>query len=251
MIKRTNLIVLILCGALLSCPTFAQDQVAVTAIDAKADKILRQMNDYLNTLEQFSIHLENSVDILIESGQKIQLGRSVNVSIKRPNRLRADIDGDILSQQLFYDGKNIILYGKKVNYYATAKAPENIESALDYAEQSFGLVAPAADLINRNSYDILTKDIQSGGYVGLSTVSGIECHHLAFRAEETDWQIWIENGKTPLPRKFVITSKWIAGAPQFTAVFRNWDVSPKLKDNRFIFVAPAGAEKINFLPTEN
>jgi len=251
MIKRTNLIVLILCGALLSCPTFAQDQVAVKAIDAKADKILRQMNDYLNTLEQFSIHLENSVDILIESGQKIQLGRSVNVSIKRPNRLRADIDGDVLSQQLFYDGKNITLYGKKINYYATAKAPENIESALDYAEQSFGLVAPAADLINRNSYDILTKDIQSGGYFGLSTVSGIECHHLAFRAEETDWQIWIENGKTPLPRKFVITSKWIASAPQFTAVFSNWDVSPKHKDSLFTFVAPAGAEKINFLPTEN
>jgi len=217
MYKRTNLIVLILCVALLSCPAFAQDQVAVTAIDAKADKILRQMNDYLNTLEQFSIHLENSVDILIESGQKIQLGRSVNVSIKRPNRLRADIDGDSLSQQLFYDGKNITLYGKKVNYYATAKAPENIESALDYAEQSFGLVAPAADLIYRNSYDILTEDLQSGGYVGLSTVLGVECHHLAFRGKETDWQIWVENSETPLPRKFIITSKWIAGAPQFTA----------------------------------
>ena len=112
-------------------------------------------------------------------------------------------------------------------------------------------MAPAADLIYRNSYDILTKDVQSGGYIGLSTVSGVECHHLAFRAEETDWQIWIENSKTPLPRKFVITSKWTAGAPQFTALLSNWDVSPKLKDSRFTFVAPAGAEKIDFLPTEN
>ena len=251
MIKRTIFIILILCGAQLSCLTFAQDQVAVKAIDAKADKILRQMNDYLNTLEQFSIHLENSVDILTETGQKLQLGRSVDVSIKRPNRLRVDINGDILSQQLFYDGKNVTLYGKIVNYYATSKAPATIEAAMDYAEKSFGLVAPAADLIYKNSYDILTEDLKSGGYFGLSTVSGIECHHLAFRAEETDWQIWIENSKTPLPRKFVITSKWIASAPQFTAVFSNWDVSPKLKNNRFIFVAPAGAEKIDFLPTEN
>jgi hypothetical protein len=159
--------------------------------------------------------------------------------------------GDIFDQQLFYDGKSITLYGKKANYYATAKAPEDIESTIDYAEEFFGLVAPAADLIYRNSYDILIKDVWSTGYVGLSTVSGVECHHLAFRAEETDWQIWIENSKTPLPRKFVITSKWTTGAPQFTAVLSNWDVSLKLKDSRFIFVAPAGAEKIDFLPTEN
>ena len=249
--RRTIFSMLIYYGILLSCPVFAQEQPAVKAIDAKADKVLRQMGDYLNTLEQFSTHLENSIDILMETGQKVQLGRSVDVSIKRPNLLRVDINGDVLSQQLFYDGKNITLYGKKVNYYATAKAPATIESAMDFAEQSFGLVAPAADLIYRNSYDILTKDIYSGGYVGLSTVSGVECHHLAFRSEETDWQIWIENSKTPLPRKFVITSKWIAGAPQFTALLSDWNVSSKHQDNLFTFVEPPGAVKIDFLSPEN
>ena len=248
---RKIYIILIFCVVLLSRLAFADDQAAAKPIDAKADNVLRQMNDYLNTLEQFSIYLENSVDILMESGQKVQLGRSVDVFIKRPNRLRVDITGDVLSQQLFYDGKHITLYGKKVNYYATAKAPATIESAMDFAEQSLGLVAPAADLIYRNSYDILTRDIYSGGYVGLSNVSGVKCHHLAFRAEETDWQIWIENGKTPLPRKFIITSKWTAGAPQFTALLSNWDVSPKHQENLFTFVIPSGAVKINFLTAEN
>ena len=251
MCLRKIYIILIFCVVLLSRLAFAQDPVAVKAIDAKADKVLRQMSDYLNTLEQFSIHLENSVDTLLETGQKIQLGRSVDVSIKRPNRLRADINGDIFNQQLFYDGKSVTLYGKKVNYYATAKAPENIESTLDYAEQSFGLVAPAADLIYRNSYDILIEDVQSGGYAGLSTVFGVECHHLAFRGKETDWQIWIENSETPLPRKFVITSKWLAGAPQFTALLTGWNVSAQLKESLFTFLAPDKAEKIKFLPVEN
>jgi hypothetical protein len=85
----------------------------------------------------------------------------------------------------------------------------------------------------------------------LSTISGVQCHHLAFRAEETDWQIWIENSKTPLPRKFVITSKWTAGAPQFTAVLSDWDVSPQFEEGLFTFVPPAGAEQIGFLPAEN
>jgi hypothetical protein len=31
----------------------------------------------------------------------------------------------------------------------------------------------------------------------------------------------------------------------------NWDVTAKFEDSRFTFVAPDGAEKIDFLPTGN
>jgi hypothetical protein len=41
-------------------------------------------------------------------------------------------------------------------------------------------------------------------------VIGVECDHLAFRNADTDWQIWIESGAKPIPRKYVITSKGIA-----------------------------------------
>jgi hypothetical protein len=95
------------------------------------------------------------------------------------------------------------------------------------------------------------KDVRSGGYVGLSTILGIECHHLAFRSEETDWQIWIENSKTPLPRKFVITSKWIAFAPQFIALITKWSTAAQLDESLFFFSVPRRAVKIEFLPIEN
>jgi hypothetical protein len=209
------------------------------------------MSDYLNSLEQFTLHTENSIDTILEPGQKLQLGRAVDVFVRRPDRFRANIKGDVFDQELFYDGKSITLFGKKVSYYATIKAPSTIEGAMDHAEQSFGLVAPLADLMYKNSYDILMEDVQSGFYVGLSTVLGVECHHLAFRGEETDWQVWIENSERPLPKKFVITSKWMAGAPQFTGLLTKWDVTPQLKDSLFTFVAPQGAHQIEFLPTEN
>ncbi len=251
MVKQTIYIILILFGTLLSFPALAEESGVARNVEAKADNVLRQMSEYMNALEQFSFHAENSVDTLLSSGQKIQLARSVDVSIQRPNRLRVDIKGDNFDQQLFYDGKSITLYGKEINSYATIKAPENIESALDYAEQSFGLVAPVADLIYKNSYDILTEDVQSGVYVGLSTVHGVETHHLAFRGAETDWQIWIEINEKPLPRKFVITSRLVAGAPQFTALLTDWNISAQLKESLFTFVAPDKAEKIEFLPLEN
>ena len=53
-------------------------------------------------------------------------------------------------------------------------------------------------------------------------VDGVECDHLAFRNLETDWQIWIERGERPLPRKYVITSKTVATAPQYTLRLRDW-----------------------------
>ncbi len=239
------------CLLLLSFPALSGAQEKQQAIDPKVDSILRQMSEHLNTLPQFSVHVENSLDILLSSGQKLQMGRAGDIFVRRPDRIRANMKGDRFNQEFFYDGKSITLLTKNPNYYATIKAPSNIEEAVDLAEESVGLVAPIADLIYRNSYDILIQDVQSGFYVGLSTVLGVECHHLAFRGEETDWQIWIENSANPLPRKFIITSKWLVGAPQFTAFMTNWNVSPQFKDSLFTFVKPEGAQKIEFLTAEN
>lgn len=240
-----------LCLLLLSLPALSGAQEKQQTIDPKADNILRQMSDYLNTLQEFSINAENTVDTLLTSGQKLQLHRAIQVFVRRPDRLRANLEGDRYDQELFYDGKSITLFTKTLDYYATIEAPPTIEAALDRAEESVGLVAPFSDVVSRNCYDVLTKDVQYGFYVGLSTVLGVDCHHLAFRGEETDWQIWIEKGARPLPKKFVITSKWITGAPQFTGLVTGWDLSPKLQDSLFSFVAPKGAEKIEFLPPED
>jgi len=55
-----------------------------------------------------------------------------------------------------------------------------------------------------------------------AVVDGVECEHLAFRGVDTDWQIWIETGARPVPRKYVITSKTLAGAPQYTLRIKDW-----------------------------
>ena len=244
----------LVCGLslmILSAPTPGGAQDKDAPIDPQADSVLRQMSDYLNTLEQFTVRAENGFDTLLPSGQILQMGRSMEISVRRPDRLRGSIHGGRYDQEFYYDGSSITLFTKGVNYYATTEAPPSMEAALDDAEESVGLVAPFADLISKDAYDNLIEDVTLGLYVGLSTISGVECHHLAFRGEETDWQIWIENGEKPLPRKFMITSKWITGAPRFVGLVTGWDLSPELKDSLFTFVAPEGAEEIEFLPADN
>lgn len=73
------------------------------------------------------------------------------------------------------------------------------------------------------------------------------CDQLAFSGEEVDWQIWIENGATPLPRKLVIHYKMRPGSPQYQARIRTWDLSPMHSAKQFEFVPPAGAERIEMV----
>lgn len=217
-------------------------------IEPEADQFLRKMSAYMASLEQFSVQTENTLDVVLRSGEKIQFNSPTNLSVRRPNKFRADRHGDIVNQEFYYDGKSLTLYMMDQNYYATVEAPPTIEEAIDFAREYLDVFAPAGDLIYRNSYDILMEDVLSGFYVGLSAVGGVKCHHLAFRGNEVDWQIWIEDGDKPLPKKFIITSKWMTGAPQFAVYVKNWNLSPNLTEDMFKFTPPKGAQKIDFFP---
>lgn len=216
-------------------------------IEPKAGEVLKQMCDYLKNLQQFSVQAEITEDVLLTSGQRIQYGRNVEASVRRPDRMRAESAGDTDNRLLVYDGKTITLMDRTKNFYTTVPAPPELDAALEHATQAFNLRAPLADLIYTKAYENLTAGVVSGFYVGLNKVQGVPCHHLAFRQKDIDWQIWVEDSPTPVPRKFLITDKTARGL-QFTAVFTKWNTSPQLEDGLFTFVAPEKAEKIDILP---
>jgi hypothetical protein len=94
-------------------------------------------------------------------------------------------------------------------------APDTLEAMLEFARTQFDIVAPAGDLIYTNAYDILMDGVTDGFVVGKAVIEGVRCDHLAFRAAHVDLQIWVQEGKQPLPRKLVITTRDLVNAPQF------------------------------------
>ena len=94
----------------------------------------------------------------------------------------------------------------------------------------------------------MIENARSGQYLGVGYVFDTKCHHLAFRQPSVDWQIWIEEGDKPLPRKLVITSKDTPAHPQYTAFLSDWKLSPKIDEAAFTFKAPDGAKKVDFAP---
>jgi hypothetical protein len=241
--------IVILCFQLIISPAWsaAPKKAQAPEIEPKALEVLKQMCDYLKNLQQFSVQAEVTEDVLLTSGQRIQYARSVEASVRRPDRFRAESVGDTDDRQLIYDGKTITLLDRGKNFYTTIAAPPEIDAALEHATQAFNLRAPLADLIYTKAYEYLTEGVVSGFYVGLSKVQGVPCHHLAFKQKDIDWQIWIENSSTPVPRKFLITDKTAQGL-QFTAVLTKWNTSPQFEEGLFTFVAPEKAEKIDILP---
>ena len=223
----------------------AEPQTA--GIDPQADKILRRMSDYLAGRQQFSLKAESTVEVVLTSGQKIQFDSPATLTVLRPNKLHAHRRGDIANQEFFYDGKTLTLYNPKENLYATTAAPATLDETFDFAREKLDVIAPGTDLLYKNAADKMLKASSSGFVVGPSVVAGMKSTHLAFRAADVDWQVWIQDGDKPLPLKFILTSKQVKGEPEFTVILRSWDLAPKINDKEFVFTPPKGAKKIEFL----
>lgn len=224
---------------------------AEPAIDAAATERLRESTSYLFGLQQFALHSKTSIEVVMLTGQKIQFDDAISATVQRPNKFYAARKGEIMNQELFYDGATLTLVDTDHRYHATVDAPDTLEGMLDFARESLNIVAPAGDFIYSNAFDILMQGVQSGFVVGSAVIEGVVCDHLAFSAPGTDLQIWIQQGDKPLLRKVIITSRDIVNAPQFTLVIENWDLAPDISDDRFNFKPSGETYEIDFIQLDD
>jgi hypothetical protein len=217
-------------------------------IDPQAEKLLKASTAFLAAQKRFSVDTRNTIEVVLASGQKLMFGTASSAWVQRPNRLRAERKGDLVDQLFLYDGKSLTLYNPGQKYYATVAAPGTLDQMLDFARTSLDVIAPGSDLLYANAYEVLMENVTSGFVVGKGVVEGVRCDHLAFRGAGVDWQLWIQEGAQPLPRKWVITSTDIVGSPQFEVVMTKWNLAPQFGEQTFAFTPGKGAMKVDFLP---
>jgi hypothetical protein len=220
------------------------------AVDSAATKILKHMTDYLSSLKQFSVHTQITLEDLLESGHRIDLDVSANVIISRPNKLRAERKGELIDQVFYYDGKTLTLYNPSDKVYATEAAPGTIEGLLDYVRESLGLIVPVADLVYRNSFQLLMQDVTFARVLDKSFIHGVKCDHLIFSRPGVDFQVWVADTGDPLPYKYVVTDTGIPELLGITTVMSDWNLASTVADTRFTFVPAQGVKQITFMPLE-
>ena len=219
--------------------------------DTNALNALEGMSNYLRTLKAFQVRSDTTRDEVLMDGQNVLVAGTVDMIVDRPNRLRAEVTNDKQHRMYFSDGKTFSVWGRRVNYYATIPSPPTLRELADKLSDQYDLELPLADLFywgDRKS----TADIKGAIDVGPSSVDGVTCEHYAFRQDGADWQVWIQQGDFPLPRKLVITTTTDPARPRFTSVM-SWNLAPSFNDAAFTFDPPKDAKRIMLAerPTAN
>jgi hypothetical protein len=164
--------------------------------------------------------------------------------LRRPDRLAGDTTGDAVNRSFRYDGRTFSVLDREQNVWTDGAVPPTIDAALDWVFEQTGTVVPLADVLYADPYARLMGAVQRGAYLGIHEAAGVACHHLSFEQATVDWQLWIDAGPTPLPRKLVIAYKTEDEVPQYAVTLRRWVIDPALGDQEFAFVPPAGAERV-------
>jgi hypothetical protein len=211
--------------------------------DAKA--ILKAMSDYVSSQKTIELTFDSDIEVITPQLEKIQFTNSGDVLVSRPDKLRAHRVGGYADVALYFDGKTVSVLGKNINGYAQFDAPGTLDQLFEALRAGHGVAMPGADLLLTSSYDALVAGVKEAKHIGRGVIDGVECEHLAFRNFDTDWQLWVEVGKQPIPRKLVITSKTLNNAPQYTVRVKSWKTGVTPARDAFVFTPPAGATKLS------
>ena len=215
----------------------------VSSQNAKA--LLKAMSDYLAAQQVISLSYDSVFEVVTDQSQKLQVATSGTVVMNRPDKIHTTRKSGFADTEMVFDGKTLSFLGKGKNAYVQAEAPGTIDNLIDQLREKFHRQLPGADLLGSNVYGELMTDVTDVKDLGSGVIGGKECDHLAFRAKDTDWQIWIAQGDAPYPCRYVITSKGVDQAPEFTMTIREWKAGPAAGQSDFSFKPPAGATKLD------
>lgn len=217
---------------------------AAADIDPEAIQALQRMRAYLGTLSTFQVKTVSTQDLVLDDGQTIQLDGGAEYKVRRPNGFEIKVTAGNKVRDFLYDGKQLTVYAPQLGFYAQAPAPPTIRQTLDAAYDKYGISFPLEDLFRWSEPGEHQKPMKAAMVVGDSAIDGTPTTQYAFRQGAVDWQVWIQKGDQPLPRKVVIIDQSDDARPAYT-VRLSWTVNPAIAADAFIFRPDKDAKQIH------
>ena len=212
-------------------------------MEPRALDLLKRMSATLSAAKALTYRSRSTVEVPANTGQFVTLFATSDVALQRPNKLRVHVTGEVPNFDFYYNGTTITAFAPQKQVYSVANAPATIDAMLKFIVDKTGIQFPSADVMYSDPYAMLTKELTSAFVVGPATVDGVACEHLAFMGPGVHWEIWIDTGKSALPRRLVVTYTEIQNFPRFLVEFSDWNLQPKLAASRFVFNNPATPDR--------
>ena len=225
----------------------ASAAAAPPAVDPQATAALDAMGAYLRSLHAFEVDADTSTDVVLDNGQNAALERHAELKVRRPDRLRAEITGNGNVRGLVYDGHRFTIFNQKQGYYARNDAPPTLDGLARDLANTWHIELPLADLFYWGFGKQDDLMLTSAQQIGVERVGARSCTHYTYQQTGVDWELWIEQGKRPLPCRMIITDTTQASRPRHDVTYR-WKLGVMFPASTFVFHPQAGAKEIEMKP---
>jgi hypothetical protein len=226
----------------------AEKKQPAPTISEEASKALVDMGKSLLS-QQVSFKVQTIRIYPGPEGETLHIVHTLDVKVRRPDRMQASMNGDDDPVKLFYDGTNLSLTNVAANKYAVIPVPNTIQAMLETAMGKLHIDFPLADFLTDAPNKAFLTGVTSGKVINTVNIDGAPCKHLYFdQPPGITLELWVEANERALPRRLIVTYTNLPDSPSFIAMFSDWNLSPDLTDADFEFKPPAGATKIE-LPT--
>ena len=241
---------LLLFGFVASAQLRAQKAQAVHGrrIDTVAVAILDKMSAMIGDLGSCSVTVKSNYDVTSKELGLIKHSDEEHMYLHGPDKLLLKSEGDRGSRDLYYNGKTLSYYSLDRNQYGQIEAPTSLVEMIDSVSKRYGIEFPAADFLYPTFVDDILADSKELVYLGLTTIDGKECYHIAGMGTDKSFQFWVSDDAFTLPIKMVIVYTTKPMNPQYEAVLSDWQVNPTLPDAMFDFSIPLKAKKVKLVP---
>jgi hypothetical protein len=180
------------------------------------------MSDYMTGLETFSFNYDSTLEVVTTEDQKIGIATSGTVAVARPGNIHATRMGGFASMELAFDGSTFTLIDQNTGTYSRLAIDGTVDSLVDTLREDHGVILPGADLLMANPMDTLLDGVTDVKDLGSGVIGGLECDHIALRNDELDLQIWIAQGETPHPCRYVLSARDVPHQPQYDIQLSDW-----------------------------
>jgi hypothetical protein len=221
---------------------------AQPAISPAALAALTRMGETLRS-PQFSFQARTIRVYAGTGGEPLHIFHTLDVVVRRPNRLLVMRNGDDGVSKLVYDGKMLFVYVADGSKYARIPVPDTIGGMMRVAMGRLGVDFPLADFLTDAPDKAFLSGVAAGQIVNTVTIDGVPCLHMSFsQPPDIELELWVENNERSLPRRLIVTYRSLPGAPNFIATFANWNFSIQPTDSDFKFQPPPGAVEVALKP---
>jgi hypothetical protein len=214
----------------------------VVAAEATAKEVVSKAFKYLGGLDQYAFDAVIYDKYTLGAGETEKFKHTVSVKLDRPEKLRVDVKGDVKDRSSYFNDGLFTMVDHDFGYYGQLKTPKNIDGALDFVINKYGIKAPLTSLL----YSDMDKRAKFGSSknFGVKDVAGVPCDYVAFKKKNKVIHIWIARGDKPLVKAYAIIEVTKEATYRIdTSV--TWKDASSIQSSDFVFKAPKGVTKIS------